>query len=243
MSSFSYHLESAKSLFDPFFIPTIQTILKGFSPSRVSEAALYSLQAGGKRIRPAIAINSYYANQNIPKPNTEDINLNNLLYLSSAIESIHTYSLIHDDLPSMDDDDMRRGMPTCHKKFDVPTAILAGDALNSLGFYLVRFINSNDANLLKDCLDYLHEGAGIPGMITGQMEDLEEEGKSGTSEYRKSLSRKERLLSIHEKKTGALIIASFLLGNRLRSDFKEREAKIKEYSKEIGIYFKLPMIF
>ncbi|TGN11041.1 polyprenyl synthetase family protein [Leptospira ilyithenensis] len=238
MSSFLYHLESAKSLFEPFFIPTIQTILKGFSPSRVSDAAIYSLQAGGKRIRPAIAINSYYANDNYPKP-TNDTHLNNLLYLSAAIESIHTYSLIHDDLPSMDNDDMRRGMLTCHKKFDVPTAILAGDALNSLGFYLIRFLDSGDADLLKDCLNYLHEGAGIPGMITGQMEDLEEEGKSEISEYRKSMSGEERLLSIHGKKTGALIIASFLLGNRLRSDFREREVKIKEYAKEIGILFQI----
>jgi len=239
VNSFLNHLESAKSLFDPFFIPTIQNILNSFSPSRVSDASIYSLQAGGKRIRPIILINSYYANQDFPEPNADDINLKNLLLLASAIESIHTYSLIHDDLPAMDNDDMRRGMPTCHKKFDVPTAILAGDALNSLGFYLIRLINSDEADLFKDCLEYLHEGAGIPGMITGQMEDLEEEGKSEISDYRKNLSQKERLLSIHGKKTGALIIASFLLGNRLRSDFKERETTIRKYAEEIGILFQI----
>ncbi|TGN20392.1 polyprenyl synthetase family protein [Leptospira idonii] len=238
MNSFSDSIDSARSVFDPFFLPFLTETFYKYGLSRASEAALYSLRAGGKRIRPVISINSYYANEKITKDESS-ITLKNLLILSSSIECIHTYSLIHDDLPSMDDDDFRRGKPTCHKEFDVPTAILAGDALNSLGFYLIGLIETEDPKVLRDLLSYLHQGAGVPGMITGQMEDLEEEGKAGLSSHRKNISSAEKLISIHEKKTGALIHSSFLMGNRLREDYAERETVLSEYAKEIGLLFQI----
>ncbi|MCZ8154714.1 MAG: polyprenyl synthetase family protein [Leptospira sp.] len=238
MDAFLTSIQKARSLFDEFFLPYINSTFQTYPKSRVSEAALYSLGAGGKRIRPIISIATYYSNDLISTRNVADQNQTNLLILATALECIHTYSLIHDDLPSMDDDDLRRGFPTCHKQFDVPTAILAGDALNSLGFFLVSQIK-NDVNVMRDCLTYLHEGAGFSGMITGQMEDLQEEGKSRLTEERLQISPEDRLHSIHRKKTGALIVASFLLGNRLREDYLARESQIKEYANAIGLLFQI----
>jgi geranylgeranyl diphosphate synthase type II len=238
MDAFTTSLQKARSLFDSYFLSEIRSTFQKFPPSRVSEAALYSLEAGGKRIRPIISINSYYANEEISVLNNQDSSQQNLLLIACALECLHTYSLIHDDLPSMDDDDLRRGLPTCHKKFDVPTAILAGDALNSFGFYLLSQLKATTEEI-KDCFTYLHEGVGIPGMITGQMEDLQEEGKAIISEKQSALPTEQRLHSIHEKKTGALIVASFLLGNRLRTDYKERENILRRYANEIGLLFQI----
>ena len=131
---------------------------------------------------------------------------------AAALECIHTYSLIHDDLPAMDDDDYRRGVLTCHKKFSESTAILAGDALNSYGFYLISQLKTNDSELLIDILKLLHEGAGGFGMVSGQMEDLQLENNP-------NLFNEKTLDSIHNKKTGALIVASLLIGNRLTEDW------------------------
>jgi len=145
---------------------------------------------------------------------------------------MHTYSLIHDDLPSMDNDDFRRGIPTNHKQFSESTAILAGDALNSFSFYLLSKVESlDDLNLQKDLLEILHEGGGGPGMVSGQVMDIfYEKEKNPTSE---------NLNQIHSLKTGALIVASILLGNRLRSDFKEREDTLRQYAEGLGILFQL----
>jgi len=238
MNAFLLSVDNAKSHFDSFFLPFIKSILSSYSNSRVSDACLYSLEAGGKRIRPIIAINSYYGKNPFPNTFFENLSQQNILNIASALECLHTYSLIHDDLPSMDDDDLRRGRPTCHKQFDVPTAILAGDALNSLGFYILSLLEV-DTSTLKSCFTYLHEGVGIPGMITGQMEDLQEEGKALVSIKEKNISREDRLESIHSKKTGALIVASFLLGNRLREDYSDRENLIRQYGKEIGLLFQI----
>jgi geranylgeranyl diphosphate synthase type II len=238
MDAFKSSIENSKSLFDSFFLPFIKSHFKSYLNSRVAEASIYSLEAGGKRIRPIIAINSYYSGSEILPHSKFDLIQNNLLILSAAIECIHTYSLIHDDLPAMDDDDLRRGLPTCHKKYDVPTAILAGDALNSFGFYLISQLNA-DSSVLIDCISYLHEGAGFPGMISGQMEDLEAEGKATQRANYSSISDEDRLKSIHSKKTGALIMASFLLGNRLREDYLERIANIQSYAEAIGLLFQI----
>ncbi|GBF43349.1 geranyltranstransferase [Leptospira ellinghausenii] len=192
---------------------------------------MYSLKAGGKRVRPIFVLNSFFE----PNKLTQGIGSHNLsvLLASLAVECIHTYSLIHDDLPAMDDDDTRRGKPTCHKQFDEATAILAGDTLNSLSFYLLSMMDSEDPFLIRDSIQILHKGAGLKGMIQGQMEDIEEEKNPSNRD------RESKLLSIHEKKTGALIESSFLLGNRLRPDWKERESVLSSYAKEIGLLFQI----
>jgi geranylgeranyl diphosphate synthase type II len=145
---------------------------------------------------------------------------------------MHTYSLIHDDLPSMDNDDFRRGIPTNHKQFSESTAILAGDALNSFSFYLLSKVEStDDLNLQRDLLEILHKGGGGPGMVSGQVIDIFYE-KEKNPTY-------ENLNQIHSLKTGALIVASILLGNRLRSDYKEREYTLRQYAEGLGILFQL----
>lgn len=227
---FSDILKNSKQLFDSFFESYTKEL---FQPhTRITDACLYSLKAGGKRIRPIFVLNSFFDPSQIPtKPN---LNENSSVYLAAlAVECIHTYSLIHDDLPAMDNDDTRRGMPTCHIQFDEATAILAGDTLNSLSFYLLSLFEKTDSTAIRDSIQILHKGAGMNGMILGQMEDIEEE-KNPSGKNKES-----KLSSIHTKKTGALIEASFLLGNRLRSDWKEREAVISSYAKEIGLLFQI----
>ncbi|XDD46584.1 polyprenyl synthetase family protein [Leptospira sp. WS39.C2] len=227
--SFPEILQNSKQLFDTFFDSYTPKL---FSPkTRITEACLYSLQAGGKRVRPIFVINSFFEPNKIPQK--IDLSNHSVLIASLAVECIHTYSLIHDDLPAMDDDDTRRGKPTCHKQFDEATAILAGDTLNSLSFYLLSLVEPTDGHLIRDLIHILHRGAGITGMILGQMEDIEEEKNPRIA------NRESKLHSIHEKKTGALIESSFLLGNRLRPDWSEREAVLSRYAKEIGLLFQI----
>lgn len=223
--------------FNQFLISEIFPLIELNSHPTLAKAMIYSLKAGGKRIRPILTISSYHSG----KPfNIDSIN-KSILLLACATEMIHTYSLIHDDLPSMDDDDLRRGIPTLHKQFSESTAILAGDALNSFGFYLCSLVesDSNDRNLISDLIKILHKGAGMSGMVSGQMEDLEMEGNDGF--LRKlSLNMKEEILfRIHKRKTGELILASLLLGNRLRADHVNRLEEIETYGKKIGLLFQL----
>ncbi|XDD42858.1 polyprenyl synthetase family protein [Leptospira sp. WS60.C2] len=228
--SFLDILHNSKHLFDSFFESYTQTL---FSPkTRITEACLYSLQAGGKRVRPIFVLNSFFDPNDLPK-NVSSLKDHSIFLASFAVECIHTYSLIHDDLPAMDDDDTRRGKPTCHKQFDEATAILAGDTLNSLSFYLLSMMEPADGLLIRDMIRILHQGAGMTGMILGQMEDIEEEKNPSAT------NQEVKLRSIHEKKTGALIESSFLLGNRLRSDWKERETLLSRYAKEIGLLFQI----
>ncbi|TGL51216.1 polyprenyl synthetase family protein [Leptospira meyeri] len=223
-------LTNSKQLFDTFFESYTKEL---FQPlTRITDACLYSLKAGGKRIRPIFVLNSFFHPNHLPKKLNSKEHLS--VYLAAlAVECIHTYSLIHDDLPAMDDDDTRRGMPTCHIQFDEATAILAGDTLNSLSFYLLSLYENTDSTAIRDSIQILHKGAGMNGMILGQMEDIVEE-KSPSAKGKES-----KLTSIHEKKTGALIEASFLLGNRLRPDWLERQSVISSYAKEIGLLFQI----
>lgn len=229
-NSFSKIFYTSKHLFDTFFE---SYTIKLFSPkTRITEACLYSLQAGGKRVRPIFVLNAYFEPNELLNPDSNATN-HSVFLASLAVECIHTYSLIHDDLPAMDNDDTRRGKPTCHKQFDEATAILAGDTLNSLSFYLLSMMDTSDPLQLRDSIQILHKGAGMEGMILGQMEDIEEEKKPNIH------GRESILSSIHEKKTGALIESSFLLGNRLRKDWKERESTLSSYAKEIGLLFQI----
>lgn len=161
--------------------------------SKVKDAMLYSLTAGGKRIRPKL-FNSILKGFNIDNKEFDKISL--------AIEMIHTYSLIHDDLPAMDDDNLRRGKNTCHIEFDEATAILAGDALLTEAFYLISTCKIKSDILIK-CINILSSLIGANGMIYGQYLDMYYEDKNIDFDSLKTL---------HNCKTGALISACLMLG-------------------------------
>jgi geranylgeranyl diphosphate synthase type II len=169
------------------------------APPRLVEAMGYSLLAPGKRLRPLLTVLACEA----AGGTTEQA-----LPAACAVEMVHTYSLIHDDLPAMDDDDLRRGMPTCHKRFGEALAILAGDALLTLAFEVIG--RSYDPRTAAVSCVELAKGAGAAGMVGGQALDLEAEGRiEGTGGEPTGL---ELLENIHRRKTGALFRAALLLG-------------------------------
>ncbi|HMV44428.1 MAG TPA: polyprenyl synthetase family protein [Leptospiraceae bacterium] len=225
MEEFLNLFKIRKDRFENFFHEVIfNEIRKKFHPL-LAEACIYSLSAGGKRIRPVLVLSAYLSSEN------QSIS-NNVLFLSSAVECIHTYSLIHDDLPAMDNDDYRRGVLTCHKKFSESTAILAGDALNSFGFYLPAKMEIEDSNTFSDIQELLHSGAGGEGMVSGQIEDLQLENNP-------NFFSEDTLNSIHRKKTGALILSSLLIGNRLTKEWKEKEKNFQLYGEKVGLLFQI----
>jgi geranylgeranyl diphosphate synthase type II len=190
----------------------------------IVEAMKYSLMAGGKRIRPVLCIAATEAVGGKPQA---------VLPAACALEMVHTYSLIHDDLPAMDDDDLRRGKPTCHVAFDEATAILAGDALLTLAFEVlssVQFTGKNQAASWLKVIHIISTAAGYQGMIRGQMLDMAAEGQHLTVD---------ELKSMHTLKTGALIEASLLCG-ALLADARKRQMEIlKTYARNIGLAFQV----
>ncbi|PJZ68097.1 geranylgeranyl pyrophosphate synthase [Leptospira perolatii] len=193
--------------------------------SELAEAMEYSLKAGGKRLRSILCFASFGSISQ------------DSLALATSLECIHTYSLIHDDLPSMDNDDFRRGIQTLHKKFSEATAILAGDALQSYAFEWLTFAEGNpgDKFLHRDLVRILHEGGGAPGMVSGQVYDLALERKPESLKG----SKEELLKKTHRLKTGALIRASVLLGNRLRKDSIKLQSAFSEYGEKLGMLFQI----
>jgi geranylgeranyl diphosphate synthase type II len=161
-------------------------------PAALAEAMRYSLLAPGKRLRPLLVLMASEA-----AGGADD----NALPAAAAVEMIHTYSLIHDDLPAMDDDDLRRGLPTCHKKFGEAMAILAGDALLTLAFEVLAA--SYPPATAAACCRELARGSGAAGMVGGQVEDLAWEKQGGSLEA---------LKNVHARKTGALFQACLRLG-------------------------------
>ncbi len=204
-----------------------ETIKKTSSSGRIFEAMEYSLMAGGKRIRPVLCMAA-----------CEAVNGNYKYALSAAcaIEMIHTYSLIHDDLPAMDDDILRRGKPTSHVKYDEATAILAGDALLTLAFKTLSMAGLSEKNSDTAALRWLEiicfisKAAGCEGMIEGQMRDI-------TSE--KIILDFDQLEQIHFLKTGALIKASVLTGAILGKGTDEQLQQLEVYGKNIGLAFQV----
>ena len=196
-----------------------QLIEKRTSDSRLKEAMLYAVQSGGKRIRPllTLAVGASGTSRNKAA-----------LDLACALEMIHTYSLIHDDLPGMDDDDLRRGRPTLHKAFDEATAILAGDALLTLAFEVA--VNANlEAGQLVEAVKILSTASGMSGMISGQMKDIASEEATITLEEMKE---------IHREKTGELLLAAVRLGNLFIDDEKMKEAFVS-YATHFGLAFQI----
>lgn len=194
----------------------------GAEPRRLHEAIRWSLFAGGKRFRPALV---FAVGRVFQAP------VERLVRTASAVEMIHTYSLIHDDLPSMDNDDLRRGRLTCHKKFDEATAILAGDVLETLAFQAVAEDEALSAEMRVRLIAELARAAGTPhGMVAGQQLDLEAEGKHA------SISEIEH---IHRLKTGALITACGMAGVIIGNGNEEERAAIEEYSANLGLLFQI----
>ncbi len=182
----------------------------------------YSTLDGGKRIRPCLCVASYSAYNADWKP---------VLPVASAIEMIHSYSLIHDDLPAMDDDDFRRGKPSCHKQFDEPTAILAGDALLTLAFEILANAKPFPADRILRVAAVLSRAAGsVGGMIAGQVLDLEAEGAAISAE---------QLEAIHRSKTGALIGASVWIGAYLGGASEADLESVNRYCDRIGLAFQV----
>ena len=196
-----------------------QLIEKRASDARLKEAMLYAVQSGGKRIRPLLTL-AIGASGTSTNEATLD--------LACALEMIHTYSLIHDDLPGMDDDDLRRGRPTLHKAFDEATAILAGDALLTLAFEVA--VNANlEAGQLVEAVKILSTASGMSGMISGQMKDIASEEATITLEEMKE---------IHREKTGELLLAAVRLGNLFIDDEKMKEAFVS-YATHFGLAFQI----
>ena len=193
-------------------------------PFRLHEAMRYSVLNGGKRIRPVLA---YAAGLAMGIPETR------MDAPACAIESIHAYSLIHDDLPAMDNDDLRRGKPTCHRAFDEATAILAGDALQSLAVQILTqgLDHKIPAQQRLAMIDLLAVSSGSRGMAGGQALDLEAVGKTLTEA---------QLENMHIHKTGALIRTSILFG-ALCSDKPDGEAtaRLDHYAKCVGLAFQI----
>ena len=196
-----------------------QLIEKRASDARLKEAMLYAVQSGGKRIRPLLTL----------AVGTSGTSSNEAtLDLACALEMIHTYSLTHDDLPGMDDDDLRRGRPTVHKAFDEATAILAGDALLTLAFEVAANANLQ-AHQLVEAVKILSTASGMSGMISGQMKDVASEEVTITLEQMKE---------IHREKTGELLLAAVRLGNLFIDDAKMKEAFVS-YATHFGLAFQI----
>jgi geranylgeranyl diphosphate synthase type II len=191
---------------------------------RLKSAMGYSLMAGGKRIRPILCM----AAAESVGGNTDDA-----LCTACAIEMIHTYSLMHDDLPAMDNDKLRRGKPTCHLAFDEATAILAGDALLTLSFQIlssIEIINEHHASNCFDIIRAISQAAGCEGMIEGQIRDITFEGTPITLG---------QLQDMHYLKTGALIVASIYAGAVLGGGAQKQIEQLKIYGKNIGLAFQV----
>ena len=194
-------------------------------PPRLAEAMRYSLLAGGKRLRPVLLLASARA----CAPERADELTSALLPFGAGLEMIHTYSLIHDDLPAMDDDNLRRGKPTCHKAYDEATAILAGDALLTNAFSFMARTDA-PASLLLEAVRLTADAAGAAGMVGGQVLDLAGEGR------RLSL---EELRVLNAKKTGALIYNACECGAVLAGAPAEKRAAMRAYGAELGIAFQI----
>ncbi|KHS57229.1 MULTISPECIES: polyprenyl synthetase family protein [Terrisporobacter] len=210
-------------------IDYIETLLNEYMPKEegyqqtIMKAMNYSLKAGGKRLRPILTLESC----KIVGGKEEDA-----IPFAMAIEMIHTYSLIHDDLPALDNDDLRRGKPTNHKVFGDGMATLAGDALLNYAFevMLSSSINKKGSNKYLKAINEIAKHAGIYGMIGGQVVDVESENK---------IIDKDKLDFIHLNKTAAMIVGCMRAGAIIGGATEEELEKVTKYGKNIGLSFQI----
>ena len=190
-------------------------------PATLHKAMRYSLFAGGKRLRPILCLAAAEACRG---------NIDNALPLACAVECIHTYSLVHDDLPSMDNDDFRRGRPTCHKVFGDGIAVLAGDALLTIAFEIVSTAKPTPRYDISIFLREVAVAAGSQRLIAGQVADLEAEGKR---------VKRDQLRFIHENKTAAMLKSSVRLGAMSADADAKRLAAITQFGERLGLAFQV----
>src|SRR5712692_7638021 len=190
-------------------------------PSSIHRAVRYSVFAGGKRLRPVLCLEA---------ARIFDAEITPALHPACAVEFIHTYSLIHDDLPALDNDDLRRGKPTCHKKFGEATAILAGDALLTLAFETIGSAPIDAARRAAILTEVAGASGTVNGMVGGQVADLEAEGKPVAAEM---------LEYIHRSKTAALIRASITAGALCAGAAPDDVARLRRFGETIGWAFQV----
>ncbi len=217
--------EIVDSALESYFPSRSGSAAEGVFPTSLHKAIRYSLFAGGKRVRPILSMAAFEAVGGKGE---------GILPFACALEMIHTYSLIHDDLPALDNDDYRRGQPTCHKMFGEAIGILAGDALLTEAFRLMTHRPKDGSSSRHPVvLEIIHEvaqAAGMHGMVGGQVLDIESEGKEAdlpTVEY------------IHTHKTGALILASVRAGARLGGADEGALRALTRYGEGIGLAFQI----
>lgn len=197
--------------------------LRSEVPGRVTEAMVYSLTVPGKRLRPAFVMAAYSALGGVGEA----------AELAAAVEIVHTYSLVHDDLPCMDDDDLRRGRPTTHRRFDVPTATEAGFRLVPLSARVLAAGSrrlSLDRERSRRVAEELYRAAGAGGMIGGQVLDLEAEGTEISEDF---------LVRIHARKTGALITASAVIGAVAAGGDDQQVEAVRAFGHDVGLAFQI----
>jgi geranylgeranyl diphosphate synthase, type II len=191
-------------------------------PEVIHRAMRHSVFAGGKRLRPILCMEAArMISGKLPEGVDE---------LGSALEMLHTYSLIHDDLPALDNDDLRRGRPTCHKAFGEANAILAGDALQTYAYEVLANLKCPAERRVRIIAEIAHDTGTIDGMIGGQVLDLESERKKPTAEI---------LEYIHRSKTGALITASLVSGAIFGGGTDEQIEKLRTFGRAIGLAFQI----
>src|SRR4029079_8270004 len=190
-------------------------------PATIHRAMRYSLFAGGKRLRPILCLAAAEACRG---------RINNALPLACAVECIHTYSLVHDDLPSMDNDDFRRGRPTCHRVFGEGIAVLAGDALLTIAFEIVSTAKPAPRYDISVLLRKVAVAAGSQRLIAGQVADLEAEGKR---------VKRDRLRFIHENKTAAMLKSSVRLGAMSADADARKLSAVTQFGERLGLAFQV----
>ena len=191
-------------------------------PSTIHKAMRYSIFAGGKRMRPALCLAAAEACGGSPEL---------ALHAACALECVHTYSLIHDDLPSMDDDDLRRGRPTSHKVFGEAVAILSGDALLTLAFEILAQSSPTRRYSVSDAIQELARASGSIGMIAGQVADMQAEGSQQISV--------KQLQYIHASKTAALLSCSLRLGAMSANATPAKLQALSEFGRHVGLAFQV----
>ncbi len=222
--NYTNELKRLQVLVDEYIKEYFNALDSAVQEKNLLKSMTYSIMAGGKRIRPVLAL----ATTKMLKGSIEEV-----MPIAAAIEMIHTYSLIHDDLPAMDNDDFRRGTPTNHKVYGEAMAILAGDALLNEAFELLFKTSLNAGSKMEQTLKaslIVAEAAGKSGMIAGQVLDEESEGKNISSEA---------LKLIHQKKTGALLKASILAPAALINASSDVTEALAQYAEEIGVEFQI----
>lgn len=213
------------------WLPAVEEALERYLPqsdglgARLHRAMRYSVQAGGKRLRPLLVLaGAHDATGGAIEPRE------GLLRAAAAVEMIHTYSLIHDDLPAMDNDDLRRGRPTCHRQFDEATAILAGDALNTLAFAVLAAIDDAPPSSVLQAIADLADGAGAHGMVLGQQADMELQGRAYTAA---------ELRFVHVHKTARLLAAATRIGARLAGAAVGEVELLGRFGLTLGLAFQV----